>query len=125
MKELYEKVANDTALQGKFAEILRDAETDEKAPIKEKLVAFAKEAGYEVSFEEIGAFFKSLLEETEKELSDAELEMAAGGKGGGFGGFLRSIYSYIDPTPYNRNNLVYRFTNIIYEYDKKPITDFF
>jgi predicted ribosomally synthesized peptide with nif11-like leader len=75
MRELYEKVAGDSALQAKFAEIMQDGGTAE-----EKLTAFAKEAGYDVTVEEIQNFFKGLAESKEGALSDAELDQAAGGK---------------------------------------------
>jgi len=79
MKELYEKVAGDSDLQVKFAVIMRDADTAGKAATQEKLIVFAKEAGFDASFEEIREFF---LKQSERELTDAELDMAAGGKGG-------------------------------------------
>lgn len=79
MKELYAKVAGDAALQAKFAEIMKDAEAAGEAT-KEKLAAFAKEAGFEVSFDEAQEFFKTLSEKKEGALSDAELDMVAGGK---------------------------------------------
>lgn len=79
MKALYERVAADGGLQAKFAEIMGAAEADGKEATKEKLMVFAKEAGFEVSFEEISEFFQSLFEQNE--LTDAELDMAAGGKG--------------------------------------------
>jgi predicted ribosomally synthesized peptide with nif11-like leader len=79
MKELYEKVAKDSALQAKFAEIMKEAAEAGEAT-KEKLIAFAKEAGYEVSFDEAQEFFKALSEKKEGDLSDADLDMVAGGK---------------------------------------------
>lgn len=58
MKELYAKVAGDAALQAKFAEIMKGAaETGETT--KAKLTAFAKEAGYEVNWDEAQEFFKA------------------------------------------------------------------
>ncbi len=85
MKELYEKVAADSTLQAKFAAIMKDAEKAGNAT-REKLTAFAKEAGYDVTIEEVQAFFKELTESKERELSDSELDHVAGGKsiGGGF-----------------------------------------
>lgn len=80
MKELYEKVAGDSGLQEKFAGIMKDAEKAGEEAVKEKLTAFAKEAGYEVSFEEMQEFFRALSEKKEGELSDAELDSVAGGK---------------------------------------------
>ena len=80
MKELYEKVAADSTLQAKFSEIMKDAEVDGEAETKEKLVAFAKENGYDVTLDEMQDFFKGLAESKEGELSDAELDLVAGGK---------------------------------------------
>ncbi len=91
MKELYEKVAGDSALQAKFAEIMKEAEKDGEAVTKEKLVAFAKEAGYEVSFDEAQEFFKALSEKKEGALSDAELDSVAGGKLGD-GSMTNSVF---------------------------------
>lgn len=81
MKELYEKVAKDGALQAKFKQINDGAAEAGEAATKEKLVAFAKEAGYEVSVEEAQEFFKSLSGQKEGQLSDSELDAVAGGKG--------------------------------------------
>ena len=70
MKELYAKVASDSALQAKLAEIA-------KAPSEEKYIAFAKDAGFEVSIDDV----KSYLDDSKKgDLSDDELDMVAGGK---------------------------------------------
>jgi predicted ribosomally synthesized peptide with nif11-like leader len=84
MKELYAKVAGDPALQIKFAAIMKEAaETGEAT--KEKLTAFAKEAGYGVTLEEAHEYFKTLSEQDARKdgsLSDAELDMVAGGKSG-------------------------------------------
>ena len=80
MKKLYEKVAKDSALQAKFNAIISDAEKAGEAATAEKLAAFAKEAGSEVSLDEMKAFFKELVEKEKGELSDSELDMVAGGK---------------------------------------------
>lgn len=79
MKELYDKVAKDSALQTKFAEIMKDAEKSGKDETGKKLAAFAKEAGYEATVEEMVGFFKS-LEVREGTLSEEELDAVAGGK---------------------------------------------
>ncbi len=80
MQELYEKVAADSALQAKFVEIMKDAEAAGEESTNEKLTAFVKEAGYEISLTEITAFFKEMAELKEGELSEVELDMVAGGK---------------------------------------------
>ena len=80
MKELYVKVTEDSALQSKFSEIMRDAEKAGAEATKEKLIAFAKEAGFDVNMDEVREFFKALSEQNEGTLSDAELDAVAGGK---------------------------------------------
>jgi len=82
MKKLYEKVAGDSALQAKFAEIMNDAEKAGTEATGKKLVSFAKEAGYDVTLEEMQGFFKNMAEKKEEALSDLELDMVAGGKAG-------------------------------------------
>jgi len=80
MKELYEKVARDSGLQAKFARIMDEAGKAGEVETGEKLIAFAKEAGYELSLDEIKAFFQEFPEKDKGELSDADLDMVAGGK---------------------------------------------
>ena len=72
MNELYAKVAGDAALQAKFAEIMKD-------PTADKLTAFAKDAGYDVTGQEAIAYFAE-KGKAGAELDDAELDMVAGGK---------------------------------------------
>lgn len=83
MKELFEKVSNDTTLQEEFSAIMNDAQSAGVDATKEKLTAFAKNAGYDVSLEEMAMFFKDLIKKAEGELADIELDMVAGGKGSG------------------------------------------
>ena len=80
MKELYDKVAQDSALQQKFNTILKDAERAGQTATEEKLLAFAKEVGYLVSLEEMKVFFEGMSTQASTELSDAELDQVAGGK---------------------------------------------
>lgn len=80
MKELFEKVSKDTTLQAKFSMIMKDTENTGEETTKEKLIAFAKDTGYDVTLEEMKEFFKDLSNNMEGELSDAELDMVAGGK---------------------------------------------
>lgn len=80
MQELFEKVSGDGALQEKFVQIMKDAEAAGKEETEAKLTAFAKEAGYGVNVEEMKDFFKGLAETHQNELSNAELDMVAGGK---------------------------------------------
>lgn len=90
MQELYEKVAKDNGLQAQFSLIMAEAEQagqiddpSGKAATEEKLLAFARGAGFEVSIEEMQAFFQGMAAQAEGELSDAELDQVAGGKSGG------------------------------------------
>lgn len=86
MKELYEKVAADKALQEKFAEIMKESEAAGKEETEAKLSAFAKDAGYDVTLEEMQTFFKELAENENGNnvLTDVELDQVAGGKSMGF-----------------------------------------
>ena len=94
MKELYEKVAKDDKLQAKFNEILKDMEKEGTEEQMKKLQSFAKEAGYEVTPEEIRVFFKNLAENQSGPLSDTELDMVAGGKSiGGISNIVTSVFS--------------------------------
>ena len=78
MNDLYNKVAGDPILQQKFSRIMADAEQAGQEATEEKLLAFAWEAGFEVSIAEIQAFFQGMAAQTEGELSDAELDQVAG-----------------------------------------------
>ncbi|MCQ6274749.1 Nif11 family protein [Bacillus sp. V3B] len=60
LNELYLKVLADSSLQAKFLEIVKDVETVGHEVTGEKLVVFAKEAGYDVTVAEIAAFLKNL-----------------------------------------------------------------
>jgi predicted ribosomally synthesized peptide with nif11-like leader len=80
MKELYEKVASDAGLQAKFLEIINNAEQAGPLETQSKLLNFAKEAGYDISLEEMEKFFKGMIDQEVSELSDLELDMVAGGK---------------------------------------------
>jgi len=81
MQELYEKVSKDEALQEKFARIMNAGKSNEETA--KGLIDFAKDAGFDIIMEEIQAFFKELSEKKEGEISEAELDSVAGGKGGG------------------------------------------
>lgn len=83
MKELYEKVSKDIVLQEKFLAIMNDAQCAGADATKEKLTAFAKDAGYDITPDEMKDYFRELAESEQGALSDAELDMVAGGKGGG------------------------------------------
>ncbi|MEL7655492.1 MAG: Nif11-like leader peptide family RiPP precursor [Bacillota bacterium] len=80
MKQLYNKVAHDNVLQLKFVKIIENHDHMSNSAIGDRLVEFAKDAGFQVTKEEIKGFFTELTEQ-QNELSDADLEMVAGGKG--------------------------------------------
>ncbi|MEL7654736.1 MAG: Nif11-like leader peptide family RiPP precursor [Bacillota bacterium] len=80
MKALYQKVAGDADLQSKFFEIINGDEELEGNEIQRQLIEFAKEAGFDITIEEMNEFFKE-LNENQDELSESELDMVAGGKG--------------------------------------------
>lgn len=80
MKKLYEKVAGDSVLQAKFAEIMNEGEEAGKAATEKKLIAFAKDAGFQVTLEEMQDYFNNLSRDEEGELSEVELDAVAGGK---------------------------------------------
>lgn len=80
MKELYEKVSMDAGLQEQFSQIVKEAEQTGEQATGEKLLAFAKGAGYDVSLEEMREFLMALIEKQPGELSELELDMVAGGK---------------------------------------------
>jgi predicted ribosomally synthesized peptide with nif11-like leader len=79
IKDLYDKVANDTTLLTKFNTILQEAQAVGREGTEEKLLAFAHESGFEISIQEMQIFFQELVQE-KRELSDIELDMVAGGK---------------------------------------------
>ena len=80
IRELIEKTTKDTALQEKFSKIIKEAATAGEDATKKKLIDFAKDAGYDITLEEMRIYFKALNENNIGELSDAELNLVAGGK---------------------------------------------
>lgn len=79
MQELYKKVAADGSLKAEFAGILEQY-FDKPDILKERLLDFAKKAGYSVSLDEMQSFFAQLADSQRSELSEAELDAVAGGK---------------------------------------------
>ena len=57
MKELYDKVSRDNALQMKFVKIAENQNHLSDAEIGRQMVAFAKDLGYDITWEEIDKFF--------------------------------------------------------------------
>jgi hypothetical protein len=60
MKELYQTVERDSSLQAKFNQVMAEAEGDGQRVTEDKLLAFAREAGFEVSLEEMQLFFEGM-----------------------------------------------------------------
>lgn len=81
MMELYDKVTADFTLQEKFLEIINSAPDSGSEITGQKLSDFAKDAGYEISLDEMKAFFEEMAESKEDALTESELDMVAGGKG--------------------------------------------
>ena len=80
MKALYEKVAKDATLQDRFNQVLIESKQAGQEKTEEKLIAFAKDAGFEITLSELQDFFSGLEEPSQGELSEAELDIVAGGK---------------------------------------------
>lgn len=80
MKALYDQVSRDQALLEKFQNIVTEAEQAGEQATSEKLLAFAKDAGYDISLEEMREYLVVLVEKQPGELSEIELDMVAGGK---------------------------------------------
>lgn len=92
MKALYEKVAGNSVLQARFGQILIQSEQAGKEATEEKLAAFAKEQGFDLSLSEMTEFFQSLSNKEQGELSDLELDLVAGGKSlGGMVNIAQSV----------------------------------
>lgn len=83
MKELYEKVARDPELQAKFITILQETERDGMELSEQKLISLSKEAGFDVTLDEMQHYLQEMTPKADGELSDAELDLVAGGKGEG------------------------------------------
>ena len=79
-QELYDKIAASEKLRREFVDLIETAPKGNLAKIQDELVEFAKKQGYKVSPEEIFAFFEGIAS-AESELSEAELDAVAGGKG--------------------------------------------
>jgi predicted ribosomally synthesized peptide with nif11-like leader len=77
--DFYVKVMETPELKAKVAAIIAGGTGD--AAI-EKLIALAKENGFEFTKQEVVDYFKTNFSGDGGELSDADLEAVAGGKGG-------------------------------------------
>ncbi len=81
MRKLYEKVAKSSMLQKKLIWIANEAAVAGRKKTRERLIDFAKDAGFDITIEEMRHFFMDLSEKQEAELTDTELEIVAGGNG--------------------------------------------
>ena len=81
MRELYQKVNGNEALRSKFAEIINNAQEAGSTETANKLLAFAKDVGYDISIAEMQEFFKEMEESRNGELDENGLDQVAGGKG--------------------------------------------
>lgn len=79
MQELYKKVLTDITLQEKLSGVIKDAEKAGEDAIGRKLIAFAKDAGYDVTIDDMKEFFNETAKLKDGALSDSDLEMVAGG----------------------------------------------
>lgn len=82
MQELYDKVAQDSDLQAKFSAVIENAQKDGEANVNDELIRFANSIGYDITLDEMIEFFREIAEDTDGDLSEAELDMVAGGKRG-------------------------------------------
>lgn len=90
LRELIVKTAKDAALQERYSKIIKEVETAGEDATKKKLMDFAKDAGYDITLEEMEMYYKTLTENM-GELSDVELDMVAGGKYSGGSTNMRDI----------------------------------
>ncbi len=80
MQELYDKVTQDRDLQAKISEVIKNAQKDGEANVNDELIRFVNSIGYDITLDEMVEFFRVIAEDTDGELSEAELDMVAGGK---------------------------------------------
>jgi hypothetical protein len=95
-KELFEKVAKDSVLQAKFGKVIENAKREGEAVTSDKLIDFARDAGYEITFEEMKEYFKEMADQNDELLSESEIDMVSGGSEttGIVGSFLFRRFNY-------------------------------
>lgn len=93
MKDLYDKVSKESKLQEKLTEIMKRIDMSNADETKNELLAFAKDAGFDVNYEDMQSFFMNMPDQINGELSESELDAVAGGKDGGGGEIKHSITS--------------------------------
>ncbi len=77
--DFYVKVMESPEAKQKVSAIVAGGAKDDAI---EKMIALAKEYGFEFTKQEIAEYFKTNFSSDSTELSDADLEAVAGGKGG-------------------------------------------
>jgi len=85
VKQMFGKMEKDAALKAKYAEIMQSHLKETEKALAAKLVEMGKSSGFAFSNEDLLAARAELLDKTNsnKELSDNDLENVAGGKGDG------------------------------------------
>jgi predicted ribosomally synthesized peptide with nif11-like leader len=63
-----------------FAKIVAECKKMGEDATHQKLIDFAKNAGYDITLDEMREFFRNLKETKNGTLTDAELDIVAGGK---------------------------------------------
>ena len=86
VKQMFGKMEKDEALKGKYAELMQAHQKDTENKLAEKLIELGKTSGFAFSKEELLAARAELMDKnnSNKELSDDDLEKVAGG------GFLKT-----------------------------------
>ncbi|MDD4565944.1 MAG: Nif11-like leader peptide family RiPP precursor [Eubacteriales bacterium] len=79
IKVFYEKVSKSPMLRKKLIWIADEATIAGQKKTKERLIDFVKDAGFDITIEEMRDFFADLAEKKNAEMTDAELETVAGG----------------------------------------------
>ncbi len=81
VKLMFGKMEKDAALKGKYAELMQAHQKDSENKMAEKLIEFGKTSGFAFSKEDLLAARAELTDKanSNKELSDDDLENVAGG----------------------------------------------
>ncbi len=83
--EFYNYVSENHDARAKLEALMGQRETMEKGAYFDAMIAFAKENGFEFQKEEVIKYFEENF--SNSELSDADLDAVAGGKGSGASDF--------------------------------------
>jgi len=96
VKQLFGKMEKDSALKGKYAELMQAHQKDTENKMAEKLIEFGKTSGFAFSKEELLAARAELVDKanSNKELSDGDLSSVAGGGQQKTVGVCTSIFGF-------------------------------